>query len=207
MSRRKKQAGFSPREKAREEVRSIMRGINTTEHQFDVGSKQHAEKIDIEMKRLATLQGESLRAYLEQWLRNSQAAFLGAIQDFKQRLAVTRTEADEKAVKLMDVINNHKWDQTKDIVGVAIIELAGYEIDVDGLAHETLVNIIDSAASYEQRRECVRTGLRNNWTADAILEKLHKMDENAASAVQGEPEVEKEVTEDALVKKETVNVD
>lgn len=200
MSRRKKQPGFSPREKARESVRGIMRGINTTEHMFLEGSKTHAEKIDRELARIEGIQSEELREYLKQWLKNSQAAFIGAMLDFKDKLAAKRTVADEKATALMGVINSHKWDEIKDIVGVAEIELSGFEIDVDGLAHETLLMIIDAASAYEQRRECVRTGLNNNWTVPAIIEKLEALD-----AVV--PAAEEAPKEDESSEKETVNVE
>ncbi|QOC54505.1 hypothetical protein pSALSNUABM04_045 [Salmonella phage pSal-SNUABM-04] len=180
MSRRKKQPGFSPREAARERVRSIMRGMNTTESVFLGHSKTHAEKIDREFERINSLMGEDLKAYLAEWLKHSQAAFLGAMQDFKTRLFAVRTDADAKATKLMAVIDNHKWDEIKDVVVVAELELADFDIQVDNVAQETLLSIVEAGAAYEQRRECVRVGLNNNWSHEAILTKLRELDAQAA---------------------------
>lgn len=201
MSRRKKQPGFSPREAARERVRSIMRGMNTTESVFLGHSKTHAEKIDREFERINALMGEDLKAYLTEWLKSSQAAFLGAMQDFKTRLFAVRTDADAKATKLMDVIDGHKWAEIKDVVSVAEIELSDFDIQIDMIAQETLLAIVEAGAAYEQRRECVRVGLHNNWTHEAILTKLRELDAQAAEAAlkaveaeAAEPEAEQEVT-------------
>ncbi|QVW56191.1 hypothetical protein pEaSNUABM6_00055 [Erwinia phage pEa_SNUABM_6] len=201
MSRRKKQPGFSPREAARERVRSIMRGMNTTENVFLGHSKTHAEKIDREFERINALMGEDLKAYLTEWLKSSQAAFLGAMQDFKTRLFAVRTDADAKATKLMDVIDGHKWAEIKDVVSVAEIELSDFDIQIDMIAQETLLAIVEAGAAYEQRRECVRVGLHNNWTHEAILTKLRELDAQAAEAAlkaveaeAAEPEAEQEVT-------------
>ncbi|QVW55921.1 hypothetical protein pEaSNUABM10_00058 [Erwinia phage pEa_SNUABM_10] len=205
MSRRKKQPGFSPREAARERVRSVMRGMNTTENVFLGHSKTHAEKIDREFERINSLMGEDLKAYLTEWLKNSQAAFLGAMQDFKTRLFAVRTDADAKATKLMEVIDNHKWDEIKDVVVVAELELADFDIQVDTVAQETLLSIVEAGAAYEQRRECVRVGLHNNWSHEAILTKLRELDAQAAAAALAAAEAA-EASEPVAEQEETANV-
>lgn len=188
MSRRKKQPGFNPRENARESIRSIMRGINSTEQVFLGNSKKHAEKIDAEFEQIDKLLDDQLKAYMVRWLKNAQAAFIGALADFQSRLNAVRLEADGKATKLMAVVDEHKWDEIKDMFPVAEIELGEYSIQVDNIAQETLLSIIEAGSAYEQRRQCVRVGLHNNWTVAAIVAKLDELDaqaiEEAAKAAE-----------------------
>lgn len=186
MSRRKKPNGFNPKQVARDAIIRQMRGMNNTEQLFIQESRLMAENLDSERESLTALTDERLRSYLLGRLDIVTKGYAGLLQEFLQKLAAVRTEADGIAVAMMDRLSAEKWDNLREAYELADVQLEAHLTDTLLLGQSAMAAGIDLFTDYTARYAAVKRGLKAHATTDEILIKLAELDVELAARHEAE---------------------
>lgn len=176
MARSKKKPGYNPKQAARDAISANMRSINTVEEMFRQESEILCERIDDEMKSVSLLQHEDLKTYLTAALNLTRSGYLGLMVEFRDKLALIRTPANDTAVEMMDKLAVEKWDHLRMAYSLVDIELSAASTDAVYLGQESLAASIEIFSQFAQRMNAVKKGMKNNVPVADILASMRAMD-------------------------------
>ncbi|QVW55631.1 hypothetical protein pEaSNUABM9_00035 [Erwinia phage pEa_SNUABM_9] len=203
MSRRKKPAGYNPKQAARDAITRNMRDINNVEEIFRGESLILSDRLDTEAKALELIESPELRDYLTGHFNRTKNGFVGLMAEFKQKLAVIRTPADKLACEWMDNLKANKWDAVKDAYTLADLQLTGASTDVIFLGQESTAAAIELFSQYASRTSAMHRAMRMGLSIPQVIQFMEAVDENTAPAPVAESVAEEAVAE---TKEEAANV-
>ncbi|QVW28552.1 hypothetical protein pEaSNUABM8_00055 [Erwinia phage pEa_SNUABM_8] len=182
MSRRKKPAGYNPKQAARDAITRNMRDINNVEEIFRGESLILSDRLDTEAKALELIESPELRDYLTGHFNRTKNGFVGLMAEFKQKLAAIRTPADTVACQWMDNLKANKWDAIKDAYILADLELTGASTDVIFLGQESTAAAIELFSQYASRTGAMHRAMRMGLTIPQVIQFMEAVDENTTPA-------------------------
>jgi hypothetical protein len=202
MSRRKKPAGYNPKQAARDGITRNMRDINNVEQIFRGESLILSDRLDTEGKALELIESVELRDYLTGHFNRTKSGFVGLMAEFTQKLAAIRTPADALACDWITKLSTNKWDVVKDAYTLADLELTAASADAIFLGQESTAAAIEVFSQYASRTSAMHRAMRMGLTIPQVIEFMEAVDENTA------PAAVESVAEEAVAetKEEAANV-
>lgn len=196
MSRAKKTQGFNPRQNARDYIRKTMQGILSVSLLFEDETKILSAKIDQEAEVSGTIGYEPLRLFTLEKLDEAKAGFIGLMKEGKEKLDALNVAADAKAMELLNLVNDNRWDAIKHTYPVMEMELAAYATDATIIGQQIQGAAIEILSLYNGRVNFVKQALKNDVDWDVALKMLAEAEADQAKPVE---EAAETVEEDAHV--------
>lgn len=176
MSRRKKPAGYNPKQVARDAITRNMRDINNVEEIFRGETLILSDRLDTEKSALDLIESIELRDYLALHFNRTKNGFVGLMAEFTQKLAAIRTPADALACEWMDTLAANKWDDVKDKYILADLELSGASINAIYLGQESTAATIELFSQYAARTSAMHQAMRIGLTIPQVIDFMEGVD-------------------------------
>ncbi|ANZ48068.1 hypothetical protein ASESINO_55 [Erwinia phage vB_EamM_Asesino] len=183
MSRAKKSSGFNPRQNARDYIRKTMQGILSVSLLFEDETKILSAKIDQEAEVSGTIGYEPLRLFTLEKLDEAKAGFIGLMKEGKEKLDALNVAADAKAMELLNLVNENRWDAIKHTYPVLEMELASYATDATIIGQQIQGAAIEILSLYNGRVNFVKQALKNDVDWEVALKMLAEAEADQAKPV------------------------